>query len=101
MLLIMHGIEYYYPQLVPYTYQSRTARFIDLTSAYLLTVITMYYTIKYIRRNYDVERLKVEEKKQAIEEQNQYKLAQNQQLEHIISKKNTLISLIAHNLRPP
>jgi two-component system sensor histidine kinase/response regulator len=101
LLLLMHGIEYYYPKLVPNTYQSRSNRFVDLTIAYLFTVVVMYFTIRYIRRSYDFERLQVEDKRKDIENQHQYILAQNEQLEHINSEKNKLMSIIAHDLRGP
>ena len=97
----MHAIEYFYPQLVPYTYQSRAYRFVDVTSAYLLTVVTMYYSIRVIKRNYDYEKRQAEEKTHAIEDQNQYILVQNEQLEHLNSEKNKLMSIIAHDLRGP
>lgn len=101
LLLTMHGIEYYYPRLVPYTYLSRSDRFLDVTSAYLVTVFIMYFTIRNIRRSYDFERIQVEEKRNDIEQQHQYILAQNEQLEHINSEKNKLMSIIAHDLRGP
>ncbi len=101
LLLAMHGIEYFYPQLAPYTYHNRLARFINITSAYLVVAILTYFIIKYIRRNYDYEKQQVEEKKRAIEEQHQYILVQNEQLEHLNSEKNKLMSIIAHDLRGP
>jgi signal transduction histidine kinase len=101
LLLGMHFCEYFYPQMVPYTYQTRLGRFINITSAYLVVIILMYYTIKYIRRNYDYEKLQVEEKKRDIENQHQYILAQNEQLEHLNSEKIKLMSIIAHDLRGP
>ena len=101
LLLVMHGVEYYYPQTVPYTYHGRLDRFIDNTWGYLFTAFTMYYAIKYIRRNYEAERRQVEEKKQSIEDQNQYILMQNEQLERLNSEKNKLMSIIAHDLRGP
>jgi len=101
LLLFMHGIEYYYPKLVPNTYPDQLSRLIDVTVAYLFTVVTMYYTIKYIRNNYDFERLQVEEKRRDIENQHQHILAQNEQLEHLNTEKNKLMSIIAHDLRGP
>ncbi|MDO3624673.1 sensor histidine kinase KdpD [Mucilaginibacter sp. BT774] len=101
LLLAMHLIEYYYPKLVPYTYLSRSDRFIDVTSAYMIGVLIMYFTIKNVRNNYDFERLQVEEKRKDIEQQHQFILAQNEQLEHINSEKNKLMSIIAHDLRGP
>ena len=100
-LLAMHAIEYYYPKLVPYTYLSRSDRFIDVTAAYMVAVFIMYFTIKNVRNSYDFERLQVEEKRKDIEEQHQFILAQNEQLEHINSEKNKLMSIIAHDLRGP
>jgi signal transduction histidine kinase len=101
LLLFMHAAEYFHPEWVPYTYQNRAARFIDVTWAYLFTALTMYFSIKYIRRNYENERHQVEVKKQSIESQNQYILMQNEQLEHLNSEKNKLMSIIAHDLRGP
>ncbi len=101
LMLAMHGTEYFYPQLVPYTYQNRSDRFIDITSAYLITAVTMYYAIKAIRNSYDHEKQQAIEKAQAIEDQHQYIMVQNEQLEHINSEKNKLMSIIAHDLRAP
>lgn len=101
LLLTMHGIEYYCPKLVPYTYLNRSDRFLDVTAAYMVTVFIMYFTIKNIRNSYDFERLQVEEKRKDIEEQHQFILTQNEQLEHINSEKNKLMSIIAHDLRGP
>jgi len=101
LLLAMHGIEYYYPKLAPYTYISRSDRFLDVTAAYLIAVFIMYFTIRNIRHSYDFERTQVEEKRKDIEEQHQFILAQNEQLEHLNSEKNKLMSIIAHDLRGP
>jgi two-component system sensor histidine kinase/response regulator len=101
LLLAMHGIEYFYPQLVPNTYQTRSDRFIDVTSAYLITAVTMYYAIKAIRNSYDHEKQQAMEKARAIEDQHQYILVQNEQLEYVNSEKNKLMSIIAHDLRGP
>jgi len=101
LLVGMHCIEYYYPKLVPYTYLNRSDRFLDVTAAYLVGVFIMYFTIRNVRHSYDFERLQVEEKRKDIEEQHQFILAQNEQLEHINSEKNKLMSIIAHDLRGP
>lgn len=100
-LLAMHGIEYYFPKMVPYTYLNRSDRFLDVTAAYLVAVCIMYFTIRNVRRSYDFERLQLEEKRKDIEQQHQYILVQNEQLEHINSEKNKLMSIIAHDLRGP
>jgi two-component system sensor histidine kinase/response regulator len=100
-ILALHLTEYYFPAWVPDKYEGRSEHFFDVTSAYLVVVIVMYYTIKYIRRNYDYEKRQAEEKTQAIEDQHQYILVQNEQLEHLNSEKNKLMSIIAHDLRGP
>lgn len=101
IVLALHVIQYYRPQWVPNNYQARADEFFDKTSAYIVVVILIYYTIKYIRRKYDYERLKAEEKTRAVEDQNQYILMQNEQLEQINTEKNKLMSIIAHDLRAP
>lgn len=101
LLLGMHAAEYLYPQLVPYTYHSRLGRFLNITSAYVVVGVLMYFTVKYIRRNYDYEKQQVIQKKRAIESQHQYIMAQNEQLEQLNSEKNKLMSIIAHDLRGP
>jgi two-component system, sensor histidine kinase and response regulator len=97
----LHFIEYHYPQLVPYTYESREALFFDRTSAFVVAAVMIYNTVKYIRRNYDYEKRQTEGKNLAIEEQNRVILMQNGQLERINSEKNKLLSIIAHDLRAP
>jgi two-component system sensor histidine kinase/response regulator len=101
IILILHVIEYYYPAVVPYTYHSRAAMFFDRTSSYVVAVLMIYYTIKYIRHNYDYEKQQTEEKTLAIEDQHRLILVQNEQLEQINSEKNKLLSIIAHDLRAP
>jgi two-component system, sensor histidine kinase and response regulator len=101
IVLALHVIEYFYPRMVPDVYSSRADRFLDRTSSYLVVVILIYYTVKFIRRNYDMERRAAEEKAKAIAEQNEYILLQNQQLESVNSEKNKLLSIIAHDLRAP
>jgi len=101
IVLTLHTIEFLYPKLVPYTYANRAGLFFDRTSACLIVFLLIYFTIKFIRNNYDHEKYRAEEKARAVEEQHQQILIQNQQLEEINSEKNKLLSIIAHDLRAP
>jgi len=97
----LHAMEYYFPTLVPDAYPNRADHFLDRSSAVVLIVTAVYFITKHIRRNYEQEKRLVEEKVRAIDEQHQYILAQNQQLEQINTEKNKLLSIIAHDLRAP
>ena len=97
----LHMFEYYRPMQIPYTYVSRENRFFDITSAYIVAVIVVYYTISYLRRNYDHEKRSAGEKANSIERKNQQIMQQNQELERINQERNKLMSIIAHDLRSP
>ncbi|AMR34645.1 two-component sensor histidine kinase [Mucilaginibacter sp. PAMC 26640] len=97
----LNCFEYYYPRQIPYTYDSRQSRFFDLTSAYIVVVIVVYYTITYLRRNYDHEKRSSAEKANSIEKKNEQIVRQNRELERINQERNKLMSIIAHDLRSP
>ncbi|RYU91075.1 HAMP domain-containing histidine kinase [Mucilaginibacter terrigena] len=101
IIISMHLVEYYYPNWVPNNYINRESRYWDLTSAYVVVVIVVYYTITYLRRNYDHEKRSASDKADAIEVQNHHITQQNHELERINSEKNKLMSIIAHDLRSP
>jgi two-component system sensor histidine kinase/response regulator len=101
LIITLHLVEYYHPHLIPNSYSSRESRYLDLSSAYVVVVIVLYYTITYLRRNYDKEKRSAAEKAHAIEMQNHLITQQNQELERINNEKNKLMSIIAHDLRSP
>ena len=101
IIITLHLLEYNYPNLVPNSYTSRQSRYWDLTSAYIVVVIVLYYTVTYLKRNYDFEKRSASEKADAIELQNHQITKQNQDLERLNSEKNKLMSIIAHDLRSP
>ncbi|RFZ90480.1 sensor histidine kinase [Mucilaginibacter conchicola] len=101
IILAGHWVEYFYPEFIPYTYSKRIDRYWDLSSAYVVVVIVLYYTITYLRNNYDYEHRSAANKAHAIEMQNVQIVHQNQELERINSEKNKLMSIIAHDLRSP
>lgn len=101
IILVMHLVEYFHPEWIPNSYNSRESRYWDLSSAYVVVIIVVYYTITYLRRNYDHEKRSASEKADAIALQNRHITSQNQDLERINSEKNKLMSIIAHDLRSP
>lgn len=101
IIIGMHLAEYFHPEWIPNSYVSRESRFWDLSSAYVVVIIVVYYTITYLRRNYDHEKRSASEKANAIELQNRHITKQNHDLERINSEKNKLMSIIAHDLRSP
>lgn len=101
LMIGLHAFEYSHPQNVPFTYGSRFSRFLDLTSAYIVVVIVVYYTIAYLRRNYDYEKRSSADKADSIERKNEQILLQNQELERMNQERNKLMSIIAHDLRSP
>ena len=101
IILAMHLVEYFHPGWIPNSYKTRESRYWDLSSAYVVVIIVIYYTINYLRRNYDYEKRSASEKADAIELQNRHITSQNHDLERINSEKNKLMSIIAHDLRSP
>lgn len=101
IIIGMHLVEYFNPGWIPNSYDSRESRFWDLSSAYVVVVIVLYFTITYLRRNYDHEKRSASEKADAIALQNRHITKQNHDLERINSEKNKLMSIIAHDLRSP
>jgi two-component system sensor histidine kinase/response regulator len=101
VILCLHLMEYYCPHLVPNTYDDRRSRYIDITSAYIVLVIVVHYTVTYMRRNYDNEKQSSVDKAAAIEQKNLLITQQNHDLERINSERNKLMSIIAHDLRSP
>jgi len=87
-------IQYLYPQLVPNTYSDRLSRFTDAISAYLVVVISIFFSLKYIRRDYEMEKNTAINRALDIE-------MKNIQLELVNGEKNKLFSIVAHDLRSP
>ncbi|TWR25743.1 HAMP domain-containing histidine kinase [Mucilaginibacter pallidiroseus] len=101
ILIGLHALEYYLPNVIPDTYVSRRARYIDVTSAYVVFVFVLYYTIAYLRRNYDFEKNSAANKAIAIERQNAEMTHVNHELARINTERNKLLFIIAHDLRSP
>jgi signal transduction histidine kinase len=88
------AVELWFPAFVPYSYDSRQSRFIDVISSFLVILVCMYFVTIYLRNKYNTERRVVEEQAAKI-------LLQNRQLELLNLQKNKLFSVMAHDLRGP
>lgn len=86
--------QYYYPSLVPSTYDTLASRFTDAISAYIVVILSLFFSLKYLRQNYETE------KKSAINRALDIEL-KNIQLELLNGEKNKLFSIVAHDLRSP
>lgn len=103
-LLVTSGLlltEYFYPELVPDSYNSHNDYFFDLISAYLLILVCMYSITIHLRSNYQRERKMVEQHTAKIAEQHDQILLKNEQLQRLNQEKNKLLSVLAHDLRAP
>lgn len=101
LFLILHLVAYYNPDLVKHPFTAGKGELIDRITAFPMPVIIIYVVIKYIRKNYDKERVAAEEKAIAIEAKNQQILHQKEQLEISDAEKNKLMSIISHDMRTP
>jgi len=90
----LHIIQYLYPGTVPYTYVGKVNRYIDTVSAYLVVLVSIFFSLRYMRDNYDQERQSAIDKALDIE-------SKNFQLEMVNGEKNKLFSIVAHDLRSP
>ena len=80
-------LEYVYPDWVPLTYDSIESRALDTGISYVVVVLMTYFTISYIRKNYDAERSRVLEK--------------NEELESLSAEKDKLFSIVSHDIKLP
>lgn len=87
-------LELWFPRFVPYSYDSKESRFIDVISSFLIILVCMYFITIYLRNKYNTERKVAEEQAAKI-------LLQNRQLELMNLQKNKLFSVMAHDLRGP
>jgi two-component system sensor histidine kinase/response regulator len=86
--------QYYFPSLVPSSYPTLASRFTDTVSAYIVVILSLFFSLKYIRQNYEIE------KKSALNRALDIEL-KNIQLELLNGEKNKLFSIVAHDLRSP
>lgn len=99
--IVIHFIEFRYPELVQHPFVAGKGQFTDRVTAFPIPVFVVYIIIRFIRRSYDMERQVAVEKTLAVEISKEQILAQNEQLEKSNSEKNKLMSIISHDLRSP
>lgn len=101
IVILILVLEYFNPQLTTNNYNSETSKVVDFAITYFVVVLLTYFTINYIRQNYDYERNLVIQKNEAIEEQNGRILNQNLILEKLNTEKDKLFSIVTHDIRTP
>ena len=92
--IVLLGINRYRPDLVPYAYASDMARGLDITATYVIMLVFSYFTLDFIRANYDFEKKSAADKAQEITRHNAI-------LEKVNEEKNKLFSIVSHDLRSP
>ncbi|MCJ8210263.1 HAMP domain-containing histidine kinase [Mucilaginibacter sp. RS28] len=101
LVLGLHVLQYYHPELIPHSYLSRSDRFTDVSSAYLVAAVVVYISIIYLRSNYTDAKKLAEERAASLELRNREVMEQKAELEKVNGEKNRLLSVIAHDLRSP
>jgi len=84
--ILIYLIQFYRPDLIT-NFPSETDRWIDHLITLVYSAILIYYIIRFVHKNYNIERLKAEESEK--------KLIQ------INIDKDRFISILAHDLRSP
>jgi len=93
--------EYYHPEYIPVVYKDDFTKVLDFVITYFIMALLIWFTISFIRDNYDKERNIVIEKNAEIEGQSSKIMQQNKELEKLNSEKAKLFSIVAHDIRSP
>lgn len=99
--LVIHIVEYKYPELVKHPFDLGKGQFIDRVTAFPLPVVGIAMIIIFIRRSYDREKAATDEKAATIELRNEQILQQKNELEKSNAEKNKLLSIVSHDMRAP
>lgn len=87
VVLSLHLFQYRYPDFIPITYNLKSDRYLDISSAYVSVVAVSIFVFYFIRRSYEIEKSSAEQKAGALRLLNE--------------ERNKLMSIIAHDLRSP
>jgi signal transduction histidine kinase len=93
--------EYLHPEWVPKNYPSVEMRFVDIGFSYIVAITFIFSVINFLRLNYNRERKLAIEREKAISRQNILIKEQYQLLAKVNAEKDTLFSIISHDLRSP
>ncbi|MBC7653579.1 MAG: HAMP domain-containing histidine kinase [Oligoflexus sp.] len=99
--LLLHLIEYTYPNLVQNPFKTSKEHVIDRITAIPLAILVIYIVFNFIRRSYDKEHKAVMEKNLIIAKSNEQMVIQNVLLKKSNAEKSKLMSIISHDLRTP
>lgn len=101
IVLVVLAVEYHRPGLAPYLYVDNLARVIDFIVTYVVSTVLIFLSISYMRKNYNNERLSVEQRNREIELQNEEIRLKKTELEVLNKEKDRLFSIVAHDVRMP
>jgi len=94
IVIFIHALQYLSPAMVPQIYPNQISRYADTTSAYLVVILCIFFSLRYMRANYEQEKQSAIDKALDIE-------SKNIQLALVNGEKNKLFSIVAHDLRSP
>lgn len=94
-------IEFNNPNLIKECYETKFDYYTDILSNYTMTLLFIFFIINYIRNYYYYQKKLSDIRAVDIEEQNKIIIEQNKQLEKLNNEKNTIFSIVSHDLRGP
>ena len=101
VMIILHYVEYRYPQAVPNSYKTEFERILDVNSAYAVAAILIYVAMMTLRETYDDDRILAMNRNNIITSRHESVVVHNNALEKLNADNNKLLAILAHDLRSP